>query len=80
MAQENLYELSELARQDRQGLRADGYAGKKRYNVLYHGDLECKVAKVFAGDTIAAIWTAMRYWGIDPRNAEEHQRCRTWKL
>lgn len=76
MAEINLYEMSAQARERdaaSKGLRAEGYTGKNRYQVL-HGNN--KAVTVFAGDMIAALYTAADHWGMDPRKAEFHQSCR----
>ena len=55
MAEINLYEVAEQARERNaasKGLRAEGYTGKNRYQVL-HGNN--KAVTVFAGDVIAAL-------------------------
>lgn len=76
MAETNLYEMSAQAQERaaaEKGLRAEGYTGKNRFQVL-HG--KNKVVTVFAGDMIAALYTAAEHWGMDPRKAEFHQSCR----
>lgn len=76
MAEINLYEVAQVAR-DRMaastGIRAEGYGGKTRFQVFHGRD---KIVTVFAGDMIAALYTAARHWGMDPRKAEFHQSCR----
>lgn len=79
MATINLYEVAAEAREQeaaRKGLRAPGYTGKKRFQVLHGGS---RIVTVFAGDMIAAMYTAAEYWGMDPRKAEFHQSCRVRK-
>ena len=76
MAEINLYEMSAQARERdaaSKGIRAEGYTGKNRYQVL-HGNN--KAVTVFAGDMIAALYTAAEHWQMDPRKAEFHQSCR----
>ena len=79
MATVNLYDVAAAAREkaaaDR-GLRADGYSGKNRYQVLHGGS---RAVTVFARDAASAIWTAAGYWGMDPRKVEFHQNCRVRK-
>lgn len=79
MATVNLYDVAAAAREkaaaDR-GLRADGYTGKNRYQVLHGGG---RAVTVFARDAASAIWTAAEHWGMDPRKAEFHQNCRVRK-
>ena len=71
---EDLYAMSRLAKAAQQKeTRADGYKGKVKF-VVYHGNYAPVL--VYEPTAAAAIWTAGKHWGVDPRKTEFHQGCR----
>lgn len=77
MASVDLYALTKEARAvNNRQLRAEGYSGKNKFHVFFGGS---RMATVFAGDAVSALWTAAKHWGMDPRKSEVHQNCRVRK-
>lgn len=66
---ENLYAIRKDGNRE---LRAENYTGKRRFTVCCNN----RAVTVAAGTMVDAIWTAGKYWGMDPRKAEFHQDCR----
>lgn len=57
--------------------RARGYTGKLRWMVIH--ELKGAVT-VHAPERTSAVYTAARYWGMDPRKPEFHQNVRVKKV
>lgn len=68
---ENLYDIRNAVRTGE--LRSENYKGKQRFMVCLENE---KVIHVTAPTVAAAIWTAAKHWGLDPRKADFHQGCR----